>query len=195
MIIMSEKLFLGGSFLTQDFTGEDVLTPEDFNEEHKMIAKTTEDFVSKEVSPLIDKLENHEFEHSVKLLKKAGDLGLLSADIPAEYGGLELDRISSSLITEKFAPAGGFSITHGAHVGIGSLPIVFFGNHDQKSQYLPKLATGEKIAAYALTEPGSGSDALGAKTTAVLNEAGTHYVLNGEKQWITNSDFADVFVV
>ncbi len=166
---MSEKLFLGGSFLTQDFTGEDVLTPEDFNEEHKMIAKTTEDFVSKEVSPLIDKLENHEFEHSVKLLKKAGDLGLLSADIPAEYGGLELDRISSSLITEKFAPAGGFSITHGAHVGIGSLPIVFFGNHDQKSQYLPKLATGEKIAAYALTEPGSG--------------------------WITNSDFADVFVV
>ena len=173
---MSEKLFLGGSFLTQDFTGEDVLTPEDFNEEHKMIAKTTEDFVSKEVSPLIDKLENHEFEHSVKLLKKAGDLGLLSADIPAEYGGLELDRISSSLITEKFAPAGGFSITHGAHVGIGSLPIVFFGNHDQKSQYLPKLATGEKIAAYALTEPGSGSDALGAKTTAVLNEAGTHYV-------------------
>ncbi len=192
---MSEKLFVGGSFLTQDFTGDDVLTPEDFNEEHKMIAKTTEDFVSKEVTPLIDNLENHEFEHSVNLLKKAGDLGLLSADIPAEYGGLELDRISSSLITEKFAPAGGFSITHGAHVGIGTLPIVFFGNHEQKSQYLPTLATGEKIAAYALTEPGSGSDALGAKTTAVLNEAGTHYVLNGEKQWITNSDFADVFVV
>ncbi len=192
---MSEKMFVGGSFLTQEFTGEDVLTPEDFNEEHKMIAKTTEDFVSKEVVPLVDKLENHEFEHSVKLLKKAGDLGLLSADIPAEYGGLELDRISSSLITEKFAPAGGFSITHGAHVGIGTLPIVFFGNHEQKSKYLPILATGEKIAAYALTEPGSGSDAMGAKTTAVLNEAGTHYVLNGEKQWITNSDFADVFVV
>ena len=192
---MNEKMFVGGSFLTQEFTGEDVLTPEDFNEEHKMIAKTTEDFVSKEVIPLVDKLENHEFEHSVKLLKKAGDLGLLSADIPAEYGGLELDRISSSLITEKFAPAGGFSITHGAHVGIGTLPIVFFGNHEQKSKYLPILATGEKIAAYALTEPGSGSDAMGAKTTAVLNEAGTHYVLNGEKQWITNSDFADVFVV
>lgn len=192
---MSDKMFVGGSFLTQEFTGEDVLTPEDFNEEHKMIAKTTEDFVSKEVVPLVDKLENHEFEHSVELLKKAGDLGLLSADIPAEYGGLELDRISSSLITEKFAPAGGFSITHGAHVGIGTLPIVFFGNHEQKSKYLPILATGEKIAAYALTEPGSGSDAMGAKTTAVLNEAGTHYVLNGEKQWITNSDFADVFVV
>ena len=192
---MSEKIFVGGSFLTQEFTGEDILTPEDFTDEHKMIAKTTEEFVEGEVVPLIDKLENHEFQHSVELLHKAGELGLLSADIPAEYGGLELDRTSSSLITEKFSRAGGFSVTHGAHVGIGSLPIVFFGNHEQKSQYLPVLATGEKIAAYALTEPGSGSDAMGAKTTAVLNEAGTHYILNGEKQWITNSDFADVFVV
>lgn len=192
---MSEKIFKGGSFLIEDLTGDDVITPEDFTEEHKMIAKTTEDFVEGEVIPLVDKLENHEFEHSVELLKKAGDLGLLSADIPEEYGGLNLDRISSSLITEKFARAGGFSITHGAHVGIGTLPIVFFGNHEQKSKYLPKLATGELIAAYALTEPGSGSDAMGAKTTARLNEAGTHYILNGEKQWITNSDFADVFVV
>lgn len=192
---MSEKLFKGGSFLTQDFTGEDVLTPEDFTDEHKMIAKTTEDFAVKEVVPLIDNLENHEFEHSVDLLRKAGELGLLSADIPAEYGGLELDRISSSLITEKISRAGGFSITHGAHVGIGTLPIVFFGNEEQKKQYLPTLATGEKLAAYALTEPGSGSDALGASTTAVLNDAGTHYILNGEKQWITNSAFADVFVV
>src|SRR5699024_9093881 len=195
MLTMTEKLIKGGAFLIEDLTGEDVITPEDFTEEHKMIAKTTEDFVQGEVVPLIDNLENHEFEHSVKLLKKAGDLGLLSADIPEEYGGLALDKISSSLITEKFAPAGGFSITHGAHVGIGSLPIVFFGNHEQKEKYLPKLATGELIAAYALTEPGSGSDALGAKTTATLNEAGTHYILNGEKQWITNSDFADVFVV
>ena len=192
---MSEKLFKGGSFLIEDLTGDDVITPEDFTEEHKMIAKTTDDFVEGEVIPLVDKLENHEFEHSVELLKKAGELGLLSADIPEEYGGLNLDRISSSLITEKFARAGGFSITHGAHVGIGTLPIVFFGNDEQKSKYLPKLATGEWIAAYALTEPGSGSDALGAKTTARLNEAGTHYILNGEKQWITNSDFADVFVV
>src|SRR5699024_12609108 len=111
------------------------------------------------------------------------------------YGGLNLDKISSSLITEKFARAGGFSVTHGAHVGIGTLPIVFFGNHEQKEKYLPQLATGEKLAAYALTEPSSGSDALGAKNTAVLNEAGTHYVLNGEKQWITNSAFVDVFVV
>src|SRR5690606_40709281 len=102
---------------------------------------------------------------------------------------------SSSLITEKMSRAGGFSVTHGAHVGIGSLPIVFFGNKEQKEKYLPKLATGDLLAAYALTEPGSGSDALGAKTTAKLNEAGTHYVLNGEKQWITNAGFADVFVV
>ncbi len=120
---------------------------------------------------------------------------MLGADVPEEYGGLGLDKISSSVITEKFARAGGFSITHGGHVGIGSLPIVFFGNDDQKQRYLPKLATGELLAAYALTEPSSGSDALSAKTTATLNEAGTHYILNGEKQWITNSAFADVFVV
>ena len=192
---MSEKLFKGGGFLVEDLAGEDIITPEDFTDEHKMIAKTTEDFVVGEVLPLAENLENHEFEHSVKLLKKAGELGLLSADIPEEYGGLALDTISSSLITEKFSRAGGFSVTHGAHVGIGTLPIVFFGNHEQKEKYLPKLATGELIAAYALTEPGSGSDALGAKTTAKLNEAGTHYILNGEKQWITNSDFADVFIV
>ncbi|MFC2947185.1 acyl-CoA dehydrogenase family protein [Virgibacillus sediminis] len=190
-----ERLFKGGSFLVDDFKGEDIITPEDFTEEHKMIAKTTEDFVEGEVVPKIDKLENHEFEHSVELLKKAGDLGLLGADVPVEYGGLGLDKISSSLITEKFSKAGGFSITHGGHVGIGSLPIVFFGNEDQKHKYLPKLASGELIAAYALTEPSSGSDALGAKTTAKLNEQGTHYILNGEKQWITNSAFADVFIV
>ncbi|GGP14125.1 acyl-CoA dehydrogenase family protein [Oceanobacillus neutriphilus] len=190
-----ERLFKGGGFLVEDITGEDIITPEDFTDEHKMIAKTTEDFVLGEVVPKIDNLENHEFEHSVKLLKKAGELGLLGADVPEAYGGLALDKISSSLITEKFSRAGGFSITHGAHVGIGSLPIVFFGNEEQKEKYLPKLATGELIAAYALTEPSSGSDALGAKATAKLNDAGTHYILNGEKQWITNSAFADVFVV
>lgn len=185
----------GGAFLVEDATGKDIITPEDFTEEHRMIAKTTEDFVAKEVLPLVEKLENHEFDNSVALLKKAGALGLLSADIPEAYGGLALDTISSSLITEKMTRAGGFSVTHGAHVGIGTLPIVFFGNEAQKQKYLPKLATAEWIAAYALTEPGSGSDALGAKTTAVLNKGGTHYLLNGEKQWITNSAFADVFVV
>lgn len=190
-----DKLIKGGAFLIEDLQGEDIITPEDFTDEHEMIAKTTEDYVVNEVWPVIDNLENHEFEHSVKLLKKAGELGLLAADVPEVYGGIGLDKISSSLITEKMSLAGGFSVTHGAHVGIGSLPIVFFGNKEQKEKYLPKLATGELIAAYALTEPGSGSDALSAKTTARLNEAGTHYILNGEKQWITNSGFADVFIV
>ncbi|HLG28444.1 MAG TPA: acyl-CoA dehydrogenase family protein [Paenisporosarcina sp.] len=189
------NMIKGGSFLVEDVALDRVFTPEDFTDEHKMIAKTTEDFVAQEVVPVLEKLENHEFEHSVKLLKSAGDIGLLGADVPEEYGGLALDKVSSALIAEKMSRAGGFSITHGAHVGIGSLPIVLFGNEDQKQKYLPKLATGELIAAYALTEPGSGSDALGAKTNAKLNAEGTHYVLNGEKQWITNAGFADVFVV
>ena len=190
-----KTLIKGGSFLIEEADLSRVFTPEDFTEEHKMIAKTTEDYVNTEVMPVVENLENHEFEHSVRLLKSAGDLGLLGADVPEQYGGLGLDKIASALIAEKMSKAGGFSITHGAHVGIGSLPIVLFGNEQQKQQYLPRLATGEMIAAYALTEPSSGSDALGAKTTARLNEAGTHYVLNGEKQWITNAGFADVFVV
>ncbi|WP_338751028.1 acyl-CoA dehydrogenase family protein [Bacillus sp. FJAT-52991] len=185
----------GGAFLIEDISYDRVFTPEDFSDEQKMIAKTTEEFVMNSVLPQVPYLEKHEFERSVKLLHEAGELGLLSADVPEEYGGLSLDKISAALIAEKMAVAGGFSITHGAHVGIGSLPIVLFGNEEQKQKYLPVLSTGEKIAAYALTEPGSGSDALGAKTTAKLNEAGTHYVLNGEKQWITNAGFADVFVV
>ena len=160
-----------------------------------MIAKTTEDYVKNEVTPLVDNLENHEFEHSVKLMKSAGEIGLLGADVPEEYGGLGLDKISSALIAEKMSVAGGFSITHGAHVGIGTLPIVLFGTDEQKKQYLPNSVTGEKISAYALTEPSSGSDALGAKAVAKLNAEGTHYVLNGEKQWITNAGFADLFIV
>ncbi|MFJ8065644.1 acyl-CoA dehydrogenase family protein [Psychrobacillus sp. NPDC096426] len=185
----------GGSFLVEDVDASRIFTPEDFTDEQKMIAKTAEDFVTNEVLPVVEKLENHEFEHSVRLLKSAGDLGLLAADIPEAYGGIALDKISSALIAEKLSVAGGFSITHGAHVGIGTLPIVLFGNEEQKEKYLPNSASGDKISAYALTEPGSGSDALGAKTTAKLNAEGTHYILNGEKQWITNAGFADVFVV
>ncbi|MCY7685706.1 acyl-CoA dehydrogenase family protein [Bacillus altitudinis] len=190
-----EEVKKGGSFLIDETNYEHIFTPEDFSDEHQMIGKTTEDYILQDVVPHIDQIENHEFEHSVRLLKKAGELGLLGADVPEEFGGLGLDKISSAIITEKFARAGSFSLSYGAHVGIGSLPIVLFGNQAQKEKYLPGLASGETIAAYALTEPGSGSDALGAKTTAVLNEAGTHYVLNGEKQWITNSAFADVFIV
>lgn len=189
------EMIKGGGFLIEEADINRVFTPEDFSDEHKMIAKTTEDYITNEVLPYVENLENHEFEHSVRLLKSAGELGLLGADVPEEYDGLGLDKISSALIAEKMSVAGGFSITHGAHVGIGSLPIVLFGNEAQKKHYLPKLATGELIAAYALTEPGSGSDALGAKTTAKLSEDGKHYILNGEKQWITNAGFADVFVV
>ena len=191
----TKKVVKGGSFLIEDLSYQDIFTPEDFNEEHLMIAETASDFIEKEVVPQLDHLENHEFDRTVKLLKKMGELGLLAVDVPEEFEGLGLDKITSSLITEKMAGAGGFSLSYGAHVGIGSLPIVLFGNDEQKNKYLPALASGEKIAAYALTEPGSGSDALGARTTAKLNAAGTHYILNGEKQWITNAGFADVFVV
>lgn len=194
-MVQTNKKIQGGSFLIEDVDIDRVITPEDFTDEQKMIAKTTEEFVANEVLPLVDRLENHEFEYSVQLMKKAGEVGLLAADVPEDYDGLGLDKISSALIGEKMSVAGGFSLTHGAHVGIGSLPIVLFGNGDQKKKYLPKLASGDYIAAYALTEPGSGSDALGAKTTAILNPEGTHYLLNGEKQWITNAGFADVFIV
>jgi len=191
----TKTLKVGGSFLLEQTNPADIFTPEDFSQEQKMIAKTTRDFVEGEVAPKREAIEELNYELTVDLLRQAGDLGLLAADIPEEYDGLGLDKISSTLITENFAKGGSFGLSHGAHVGIGTLPIVLFGNDDQKKRYLPALATGEKIAAYCLTEPGSGSDALGAKTTAVLNAEGTHYVLNGTKQYITNAGFADVFVV
>jgi len=191
----TKKLIKGGAFLIEDITPDQMFTPEDYTDEQKMIAKTSEDFVIHEVSPVVEQLENQDFDLTIKLLKQAGELGLLGADVPEEYGGLALDKVTSALISEKLSRAGGFSISHGAHVGIGSLPIVLFGNEEQKQKYLPALATGELLAAYALTEPGSGSDALGAKANARLNEEGTHYILNGEKQWITNSAFADIFIV
>lgn len=191
----SQQLIRGGSFLIDSLQPEQLFTPEDFTEEQLMIGKTTEEFVRNEVLPLLPEIEQQKFEHSVKLLQKAGELGLTGADIPEEYGGLGLDKISSALITEKMGESRSFSVTFGGHVGIGSLPIVFFGTEDQKQKYLPAIATGEKIAAYALTEPSSGTDALAAKTTAKLSPCGKYYILNGEKQWITNSGFADIFIV
>lgn len=192
---MTDTKAKGGAYLLEQRDPETVFTPEDFTEEHKMIAKTTEDFVKDKVWPVLPEIENHQFEHTVRFLKEAGGLGLLGADVPEKYEGLGLDKVSSSLITEKISLARSFGLSHGAHVGIGSLPIVFFGNDEQKKKYLPDLASGRKIAAYALTEPSSGSDALGAKTTAKLSDDGKYYILNGEKQWITNSGFADVFIV
>lgn len=189
------KLTQGAAFLIEEATPESVFTPEDFSREHLMIRDTTRAFVENEVNPQAEQLEHQDWELTLKLLHKAGDLGLLAADVPEAYEGLGADKVSSALITEYMTRGGSFALSQGAHTGIGTLPIVFFGNEEQKRKYLPGLASGAQIAAYALTEPGSGSDALGARTTAVLTADGKHYVLNGTKQFITNSAFADVFVV
>ncbi|MCP3772687.1 acyl-CoA dehydrogenase family protein [Paenibacillus sp. MZ04-78.2] len=186
---------VGGSFIIEDIDFTRVATPEDFTEEHRMIAQTTEDFVAGDVAPHDEEIEKLSYELSVKMLRKAGELGLLGADVPEAYGGLGLDKVGSTLINERLTKASAFALTVGAHVGIGTLPIVYFGTEAQKKKYLPLLATGQKIAAYCLTEPSSGSDALGAKATAVLSEDGSHYILNGTKQFITNAGFADVFIV
>lgn len=185
----------GGSFLIQDTKPEDIFTPEDFSDDQLAIADVARKYMENEVVPNVEQIEAHNWDVSVRLLKQAGDLGLLSFDIPEEYGGMEVDKISSVLISENFARQGSFAVTIGAHTSIGSLPIVYFGNAEQKEKYLPRIATGELIAAYALTEPNSGSDALAAKTKAVLSEDGKNYILNGTKMWITNGSFADVFVV
>ena len=189
------QLTKGGAFLIEATSPQNVFTPEDFTSEHHMIAETTRAFVEGEILPNSDKLEHQDWDLTVKLLHKAGELGLLAADVPEAYDGLGADKVTSALITEYITRGGSFALSHGAHVGIGSLPIVFFGTEEQKQKYLPSLATGEKIAAYALTEPGSGSDALGAKTVAKLSDDGKYYVLNGTKQFITNSAFADIFIV
>jgi len=189
------KIFAGGEFLITDAVPEDVFSPEDFTDEHRMIYETAKDFVEKEVMPHIDALEEKNPDLVRNLLSKAGELGLLSTDIPEEYGGLGLDKVSTTVVGEAVGNAGAFAVVHGAHTGIGSLPIVYFGNEEQKKKYLPKLASGEWCAAYCLTESGSGTDALNAKTKAVLSEDGKYYVLNGEKMFITNAGWADSFVV
>ncbi|WP_276356749.1 acyl-CoA dehydrogenase family protein [Cohnella caldifontis] len=186
---------LGGSFILEDIDSSRIVTPEDFTEEHRMIAQTTEDFVEAEIVPHDEVIEKLNYELTVEKLRKAGETGLLGADVPEAYGGLGLDKISSTLISERMTKASSFALSAGAHVGIGTLPIVYFGTEEQKRKYLPQLATGEKLAAYCLTEPSSGSDAQGAKTTATPTEDGRFYVLNGTKQFITNAGFADVFIV
>jgi alkylation response protein AidB-like acyl-CoA dehydrogenase len=186
---------IGGSFIIDEIDFNQVATPEDFTEEHHMIGQTTEDFVAGDVIPHDEEIEKLNYDLTVSLLRKAGELGLLSADVPEVYGGIGLDKMGSTIITEKLTKASSFALSIGAHVGIGTLPIVYFGTEQQKQAYLPELASGEKIAAYCLTEPSSGSDALGAKTTAILSEDGQYYVLNGSKQFITNAGFADVFIV
>ncbi len=189
-----ENFIKGGSFLIDSIPPEEIFTPEDFEEEQILIAKAVTDFVEGEVQPVAEEIEEKKEGLVLSLLKKAGELGFLSADIPEEYGGQDLDKVTSLLIWEKMAQGGGsFMASFGTHTGIGSLPILFFGTPDQKQRYLPKLATGEMIGAYALTEPEAGSDALNSKTTAILSPDGKYYLLNGQKQFITNAGIADLF--
>ncbi len=189
-----EDFVKGGAFLIESISPQEVFTPEDFNEEQLLIAKAVTEFVEGEIHPVSEEIEEKKEGVLVRLLKKAGELGFLAADIPEEYGGQDLDKVSSLLLWEKMAQAGGsFMATFGTQTGIGSLPIIFFGTPDQKKRYLPKLATGEIIGAYALTESEAGSDALNAKTTATLSPDGKYYILNGQKQFITNAGIADLF--
>jgi alkylation response protein AidB-like acyl-CoA dehydrogenase len=190
-----KKLFKGGSFLIEERTPEEIFTPEDFTEEHRMIADTTRQFVDKEVVPRIDELEKHDWKLAREFVTKAAELGLIGANIPEEYGGLGLDQTSGALIGENIGRSASFATTLGAESGIGLLPIVYFATDAAKQKYLPKIASGELITAYALTEAGSGSDAMAAKATARLSEDGKEYILNGEKMWITNGGFADIFIV
>src|SRR6476661_4478412 len=190
-----KKIFKGGSFLIEERTPDEIFTPEDFTEEHRMIADTTRQFVDNEVVPHLDQLEQHDWKLSRELVNKAADLGLIGANIPEEFGGLGLDQTSGALIGENSGRSASFATTLGAESGIGLLPIVYFATDAAKRKYLPKIASGELITAYALTEAGSGSDAMAAKATARLSEDGKEYILNGEKMWITNGGFADIFIV
>ncbi len=189
------KRVRGGEFLIDSISAEEIFTPEDFTEEQRLIAKAALEFAVGEVQPRIEEIEAQKEGLLPSLLKKAGELGFLSGDVPEEYGGQALGQVSTTLRIEKLTAGGGsFAGSYGVHAGVGSLPIIFFGNKDQKARYLPKLATGEMIGAYALTEPGAGSDSLSGRTAATLSPDGKYYVLNGQKQFITNAGFADLFV-
>lgn len=192
---MTDTKRFGGRFLVEDSKPESVVTPEDFTEEQRMMSLAAEQFFEAELKPRDEEIEALNYSLTVELMRKAGDLGLLGADVPEAYGGIGLDKVSTTLLAETLARSSSFALSVGAHTGIGTLPIVFFGTAEQKHKYLPDLAAGTRIAAYCLTEPASGSDALGARTTAKLSEDGKHYLLNGSKIFITNAGFADVFIV
>jgi len=192
---MAEKILTGGEYLIAETSCADVFTPEDFTDEQRQMGETTEQFIANEIAPHIEEIDKQNFSLVVEGMKKCGELGLLMMDAPEEYGGLELDKASSMLVGEKISYGGSFSVAYSAHSGIGTLPLIYYGTAAQKEKYLEKIISGEWCAAYCLTEPGSGSDALGAQATAVLSEDGKHYILNGTKQFITNGGFAQLFTI
>jgi len=191
----AKTLNRGGAFLITTCVPEDVFTPVDLSDDQRLIGQTAEEFVAKEVVPNIPELEQHKEGLMPELLKRAGELGLLGGAIPEEYGGSELDKVSATLLAEKLAGYASFAVSHGGHAGIGTIPIVYFGTEEQKKRFLPKIATGEKISCYCLSEAHAGSDALAARTRAVLSPDGKNWILNGQKMWITNGGFADVYIV
>jgi len=193
--VLTKPAAKGGSFLLESPAPSDIFTPADLSDDQKLIGQTAEEFVIKEVLPLAKDLENKKPGLMAELVRKAAELGLMSGGTPEEYGGAGLDKIATTLLTEKISIYGGFAVTHGAHAGIGTLPIVYFGTDEQKKKYLPRLASGEMIGAYCLSEPQAGSDSQNSLTRAELNKEGTHYILNGQKMWITNGGFADLYVV
>src|SRR5260370_958297 len=195
LAVPNKTKLVGGSFLIEEHTTDQVFTTEDLSEEHQQIVRTTEEFAKNEILPNVEKIEHKEFAVTRELIRKACEIGIANVDIPEQYGGSDMDKISSAVINEYIAVSGSFSVSFGGHVGIGTLPIVYFGTPEQKKKYLPKLASGELIAAYALSESTSASDSLNARTKAVLSPDGKEWILNGEKMWITNGGFADVFVI
>jgi alkylation response protein AidB-like acyl-CoA dehydrogenase len=193
--VLTKPAAKGGSFLLESPAPQDVFTPADLTDDQKLIGQTAEEFVMKEVLPVAKDLEAKKPGLMEELVKKGAELGLMSGGTPEEYGGAGLDKVATTILTEKVSIYGGFAVTHGAHAGIGTLPIVYFGTEEQKKKYLSKLASAEYIGAYCLSEPQAGSDAQNSLTRAELNKEGTHYVLNGQKMWITNGGFADLFIV
>jgi alkylation response protein AidB-like acyl-CoA dehydrogenase len=191
----TQTLNRGGAFLIATCTPGDVFTPADLTDDQRLIGRTAEEFVAKEVVPSIPDLEQHKEGLMAEILKKAGEIGLLGGAIPEEYGGAALDKVSATILAEKLAGYASFAVSHGGHAGIGTIPIVYFGTEEQKKRFLPKIATGEKLACYCLSEPQAGSDALAARTRAVLSSDGGKWILHGQKMWITNGGFADVFTV
>ena len=192
---MEMDFIKGGAFLIENRTAGEMFTPEDFTDEHKMIGDTIREFMDNEVRPQVAEMEKHNWQIARDLVKAAGDLGLLGANIPEEYGGAALDQTSGVIIAEAVGRGSGFGTTFGAQTSIGLLPILYFGSEELKKSWIPRIVSGEVVTAYCLSESGSGSDALGAKCHAKLSEDGTEFILNGEKMWISNGGFADVFIV